>query len=265
MCAAAEAPAAGEAAGEKAAPATTPAAEAPVAAAPAATAAPAAAAPMSDKQKMSYAIGAITVRRLKILNLDVDVDTLIQGIRDAESGHLALPEREIQTALDKMQADVNQRQQQRMKEIAARMKELGEKNKAEGPKFLEENKKKEGVVALPSGLEYKVLTEGEGKLPGPSDIVTVNYRGMFLDGVEFDSSARQGKPAEIALDGHFIPGMLEALKLMKVGSKWMIWVPPELAYKEAGMPPIIPPNAVLVFEVEVLGIKEKPPSAAPAP
>jgi FKBP-type peptidyl-prolyl cis-trans isomerase FklB len=144
------------------------------------------------------------------------------------------------------------------------MKELGEKNKVEGPKFLEENKKKEGVVTLPSGLQYKVIKEGEGKLPGPTDIVTINYRGMLIDGTEFDSSAKHGRSLTVPLDGTFIPGMTDALKMMKAGSKWTIYIPSDLAYKDEGVPPIIAPNAVLVFDVEVLGIQEKPKDAAPA-
>jgi FKBP-type peptidyl-prolyl cis-trans isomerase FklB len=143
------------------------------------------------------------------------------------------------------------------------MKEMGEKNKVDGPKFLEENKKKEGVVTLPSGLQYKVLKEGEGKLPGPTDIVTLNYRGTFIDGTEFDSSVKHGKPLQVALDGSFIPGMTDALKMMKTGSKWIIYIPADLGYKEEGMFPVIGPNAVLIFEVEVLSIREKPKDMPP--
>ena len=248
---------------EEAAPAvTTPAAAAP---APAAPETPVPAAPKSDKEKMSYSVGASWGLQLKSINLDLDMESMFQGMRDAMSGHkLALSEEEIRAALEKMQADVKQKQQERMKEIAARMKELGEKNKVEGPKFLEENKKKEGVVTLPSGLQYKVLKEGDGNKPGPTDTVTAHYRGMFLDGTEFDSSDKSGK-LEVALDNPtIIPGMTDALKMMKVGSKWMVFIPPDLAYQERGRPPIIGPNAVLIFEVELLGIKEKPKEAPPA-
>jgi FKBP-type peptidyl-prolyl cis-trans isomerase FklB len=261
-CAAADAPPATE----KAAPAATTAVEA--APAPATTTpvaapeSPAPAAPMSDKEKMSYAFGASWGAQLKSFNLDLDAESLFQGARDAMSGHkLALSEEEIRAALTKMQADVKQKQQEHMKEMSARMKEMGEKNKVEGPKFLAENKKKAGVVPLPSGLQYKVLKEGEGKLPGPTDIVTLNYRGTFIDGTEFDSSAKHGKPLQVALDGSFIPGLTDALKMMKTGSEWMIFIPPELGYKEEGLFPIIPPNAVLIFEVQVLAIKEKPTSS----
>ena len=219
---------------------------------------------MSDKEKMSYAIGASWGLQLKSVNLDLAMESLFQGMSDAISGHkLALSDAEMRSALERMQTDVKARQQEHMKEIAARMKELGEKNKVEGPKFLDENKKKEGVVTLPSGLQYKVLKAGEGKVPGPTDIVTVNYRGMFTDGTEFDSSVKHGQPMDVALDGSFIPGMTDALKLMKIGSKWTIYIPPDLAYGERGMPPIIGPNAVLVFEVEVLSSKEKPKDTAP--
>ena len=250
-------------AADEAAPATEKAAPATTAAAAATTETPAVAL-KTDKEKISYSIGASWGIQLKNVNLDLDMESLFQGMRDAAAGRkLALTDEEIQGALEKMKAEVEAKRQERMKEMTARMKDMGEKNKVEGPKFLEENKKKEGVVTLPSGLQYKVLKEGEGKLPGPTDIVTLNYRGMFIDGAEFDSSAMHGKPLEVALDGSFIPGMTDALKMMKVGSKWIIYIPPDLGYEEKGMPPVIGPNAVLIFEVEVLGIKEKP-AAAPA-
>ncbi len=265
MCAADEAPAT-----EKAAPAaTTPAENAPAAATTAAAAAtteaPAAPALKTDKEKISYSIGASWGIQLKNVNLDLDMESLFQGMRDALVGRkLALSDEEVQSALDKMKAEVQAKREQRMKELTARMTEQGEKNKVEGPKFLEENKKKEGVIALPSGLQYKVLKEGKGKLPGPNDIVTFNYRGTFIDGTEFDSSAVHGKPLQVALDGSFIPGLTAALKRMKVGSKWTIYIPADLGYGEKGMLPIIPPNAVLIFEVELLSAKEKP-AAAPTP
>jgi FKBP-type peptidyl-prolyl cis-trans isomerase FklB len=256
---------------EKAAPAATTPAAAPAEEAPApATTAPAPATPespaptalKSDKEKMSYAIGVNWGTQLKNINLDLDMESLFQGMRDVVSGHkLALSPQEIQATLQKTQADVRQKQQERMKEMTARMREMGEKNKVEGPKFLEENKKKEGVVTLPSGLQYKVLKEGAGKLPGPTDTVTAAYRGMFIDGTPFDSSDRNGDLV-VALDSpNIIPGMKEALKMMKVGSKWMVFIPPELAYKEQGAPPVVGPNAVLIFEVELLGIKENPKNA----
>jgi FKBP-type peptidyl-prolyl cis-trans isomerase FklB len=245
-------------AADDAAPATekvAPAVSAPVPAAEK----PAAAAPKSDKEKMSYAIGASWGMSLKTVDVEVDLETLFQGIRDASTGQkLALPEDEIRATLRKMMTDVTQKQQ-------AHMKELAEKNAAEGSKFLEANKKKEGVVTLPSGLQYKVIKEGEGKLPGPSDIVTVKYRGTFIDGKEFDSSDKAGRPLDVPLDGGFIPGMTDALKMMKVGSKWTIYIPPELAYREQGMAPVIGPNAVLIFDVEALASKEKPKEAGEPP
>ena len=253
MCAAADAPPATEAA-----PAVT--------APPAATESPAAAAPKSDKEKLSYAIGVSWGMQLKGANLDLDLESLSQGLRDAAAGHkLALTDPEIQAAIDKMKTEMAQKREERIKALTAQMKEMGEKNKVEGPKFLEANKKKKGVVTLPDGLEYEVTSKGEGKLPGPSDVVTISYRGTFIDGKEFDSSTVHGKPLEVGLDGTFIPGMIEALKLMKAGAKWTIFIPPELAYKDQGMFPIIGPNAVLIFEVEVLGIKERPKEAPAMP
>ena len=130
------------------------------------------------------------------------MESLFQGMRDAAAGReLALTDEEVQGGAGEDEGRGGGETAGAMKEMTARMKDMGEKNKVEGPKFLEENKKKEGIVTLPSGLQYKVLKEGEGELPGPSDIVTLNYRGTFIDGAEFDSSAVHGKPLQVALDG----------------------------------------------------------------
>jgi FKBP-type peptidyl-prolyl cis-trans isomerase FklB len=128
-------------------------------------------------------------------------------------------------------------------------------NLAEGQKFLDENKKKEGVVTLPSGLQYKIMKEGQGELPADSDKVTVNYNGTFINGKVFDSSIQRGQPAQFAVGG-VIPGWTEALKLMKPGAKWMLYIPPQLAYGEQGVPGI-GPNSVLIFEVELISVDKK--------
>jgi FKBP-type peptidyl-prolyl cis-trans isomerase len=135
----------------------------------------------------------------------------------------------------------------------ANMKALAEKNKAAGDAFLAENKSKEGVVTLPSGLQYKVLAEGKGASPKASQTVSANYRGTFIDGKEFDNSASHGGPAQFKVS-EVIPAWGEALQKMKVGSKWMVWAPANLAYGEHGSRGI-PPNSTLVFEIELLGIK----------
>jgi FKBP-type peptidyl-prolyl cis-trans isomerase FklB len=146
----------------------------------------------------------------------------------------------------------------------AEMKKLGEKNKKEGDVFLAENKKKEGVTTLPSGLQYKVLKNGDGKNPSAEDTVKVNYKGSLINGTEFDSSEKHGGPADFPVSG-VIPGWTEAIKLMKTGSKWQIFIPANLAYGEAGAGEgVIPPNSTLVFEVELIAIVE-PETAKAAP
>jgi len=133
---------------------------------------------------------------------------------------------------------------------------MGEKNKKEGEGFLAENKKKEGVVTLPSGLQYKVMKEGTGRTPGENDVVVVNYKGTLIDGTEFDSSYRRGKPENLPVNG-VIPGWTEALQLMQVGAKWQLFVPSSLAYGERGAGRDIGPNATLIFEIELISIQEK--------
>jgi FKBP-type peptidyl-prolyl cis-trans isomerase FklB len=128
------------------------------------------------------------------------------------------------------------------------------KNKADGEAFLAENRKKEGVKVLPDGLQYKVLKEGNGKKPKADETVTVNYRGTLIDGTEFDSSIKRGEPSTFRVSG-VIKGWTEALQLMPVGSKWQLFIPPELAYGERGAGEVIPPNSTLIFEVELLSIK----------
>ena len=141
------------------------------------------------------------------------------------------------------------------------MKKAGEENKKQEEAFLSENKKKEGVHTLESGLQYKVIKEGSGNKPTLYDKVTVNYRGTLIDGTEFDSSYKRNQPATFAVNG-VIPGWSEALPLMKTGSKWQLFIPSKLAYGEAGAGGVIPPNAMLIFEVELLSIGE-PAASAP--
>jgi FKBP-type peptidyl-prolyl cis-trans isomerase FklB len=132
---------------------------------------------------------------------------------------------------------------------------LAEQNKAEGVRFLLENKKKPGVAALPDGLQYKVITQGNGPKPKITDTVTVNYAGTLINGKEFDSSYKRHAPATFPVNG-VIPGWTEALQLMPVGSTWMLYIPSELAYGEQGTPPDIEPNKMLIFKVELLGINK---------
>lgn len=202
----------------------------------------------TQKDKLSYALGVNTGKNLQRNGIDVDPNLLAQGLKDAlKGGKLLLTDAEMGAVITAAQKDIQAKQQ-------AQMKEQGAKNKKEGDVFLKKNLKKEGVKALPSGLQYKVLAEGQGKSPKATDTVTVNYKGTLIDGTEFDSSYKRGQPATFPLNG-VIKGWTEALQLMKVGSKWELFIPADLAYGEAGRPGI-PPNSVLIFEVELLSIKE---------
>ena len=202
-----------------------------------------------QKDKVSYSIGMNIGNNLKKQAIDVNPDALVYGIKDALSGGKALiTEQEVNDTLMAFQKEMASKQSERLKE-------LGEKNKKEGEAFLAENKKKEGVITLPSGLQYKVIKEGTGETPKLTDTVTTNYRGTLIDGTEFDSSYRREQPATFPVKG-VIPGWTEALQLMKVGSKWQLFTPSNLAYGERGAGRDIGPNTTLIFEVELLSIKE---------
>jgi FKBP-type peptidyl-prolyl cis-trans isomerase FklB len=135
------------------------------------------------------------------------------------------------------------------------MRKLADKNRQEGDFFFADNKKKEGVKTLASGLQYKVMSEGNGKSPKAADTITANYRGMFINGIEFDSSYQRGEPATFPVNG-VIPGWTEALQLMKEGAKWQLFIPSNLAYGEKGAGKVIGPNAALIFEIELISIKD---------
>ena len=203
----------------------------------------------SQKDKISYIIGLDIGNNLKRQSADVDLDILLRGMKDSLSGSKSvLSENEIREVTTAFRQEMAKKQ-------AEETKKLAEKNKKEGEAFLEENKKKEGVKTLPSGLQYKVITEGSGKSPTESDTVTVNYRGTFVDGTEFDSSYKRGEPATFPVKG-VIAGWVEALPLMKEGAKWQLFIPPGLAYGETGAGNAIGPNATLIFEVELISIKD---------
>lgn len=205
----------------------------------------------TDKDKLSYALGADMGSNLKKFEIDIDAELYVKGMKDALSGNVLLTDQEIRTLIMALQKDVQTKQQEKMKAQA-------EKNKKDGEAFLAENKKKEGVKSLPSGLEYRVITEGKGATPKAADTVTVHYKGTLTDGTEFDSSYKRNAPATFPVNG-VIKGWTEALQLMKEGSKWELFIPANLAYGESGRPGI-PPNSVLVFEVELIKVesKEKP-------
>ncbi len=209
----------------------------------------------SQKEKLSYALGTDLGNQLKKQSVEIDTDLFIQGVKDALSGAKGLmTEAEVRATITELSNEL------RKKQVEA-MKQLGEKNKKEGEEFLTANKSKEGVVTLPSGLQYKVLTEGNGSKPGPDDTVVCQYRGTLINGTEFDSSYKRNQPATFPVKG-VIKGWTEALQLMPVGSKWQLFVPSDLAYGERGAGPNIGPNATLIFEVELVSIKEKPQAPA---
>lgn len=200
------------------------------------------------RDKVSYSIGLNLGRDFKEQSIDVDTAILAQGIRDSVSGAKPmLTEDEMREAITTYQKELMAKQE-------AKAKEAGAKNLKDGEEYLAANAKKEGVVTLPSGLQYKVITPGKGKKPGADATVSVHYRGTFIDGKEFDSSYKRNEPATFPVSG-VIPGWTEALQLMQEGAKYQLVIPPKLAYGERGAPPAITPNATLLFEVELLKVQ----------
>jgi FKBP-type peptidyl-prolyl cis-trans isomerase FklB len=216
------------------------------------TAAPAAL--TTKKAKFSYAlgmnIGTGLGGQLKKQGVEVDWNLVAQGLKDVAAGSKTrLTQEEAQAVVTEMQNDVRKEQQEKMQEAGA-------KNKTEVEAFLAANKSKEGIVTLPDGLQYKILTEGKGPKPAASDSVVCNYKGTLINGTEFDSSYKRGQPATFGV-GQVIKGWTEALQLMPVGSKWQLYIPSGLAYGERGAGADIGPDATLIFEVELLSIVDK--------
>ena len=204
----------------------------------------------TQKDKVSYALGMNLGTNLHKQSVEVDPAIVLRGMKDALAGGKMLQtEDEARAALTQLQTEVRNKQQEKMK-VA------GEANRKEGVEFLAANKSKEGVVTLPSGLQYKILTEGTGPKPAASDTVVCNYRGTLTSGAEFDSSYKRGQPASFPVTG-VIKGWTEALQLMPVGSKWQLFVPAELGYGDRGAGADIGPGATLIFEVELLSIQDK--------
>jgi FKBP-type peptidyl-prolyl cis-trans isomerase len=202
----------------------------------------------TQKEKLSYAIGMEMGKGVKSQGLDVDPGLISQGLKDAIAGGKSLmTDDELKTVIGGLQTEIKQKQMQAMEAASA-------DNKKQGDAYLAENGKKEGVVVLPSGLQYKVITAGKGRKPAETDTVMCNYKGTFTDGTEFDSSPEGGKPVPFEIKS-VIPGFKEALQLMPVGSKWQIVVPPTLGYGDHGAGNVIGPNATLIFEVELVSIQ----------
>ena len=201
--------------------------------------------------KRSYALGAKYGQSLKQLSLEIDIDTFVEGLRHGLAASSLLADTEISAILEQISSDARAANQRKKAELV-------ESNRKAGQAFLKANADKEGVVTLASGLQYKVIKEGTGPKPKATDLVEVHYRGTLIDGQEFDSSFKRGKPASFGVS-NVIKGWTEALQLMNVGSKWKLFIPSELAYGSRGTGPMIGPNATLIFEVELLNIKAPPP------
>jgi FKBP-type peptidyl-prolyl cis-trans isomerase FklB len=236
--------------------ASTPAKSSTAAKTPAAKASSAPLTLSTDKDKTSYAIGMDLGNKLKSQSIEVDTAILLRGMNDGIAGNKALmTDEEMRTSLTALSTQIRAKQ-------TAMLKELTEKNKSEGDAFLAENKSKEGVVALPSGLQYKILKAGDGPKPAASDSVVCNYKGTLINGKEFDSSYKRGQPATFPVGG-VIKGWTEALQLMPVGSKWQLFIPPDLGYGERGAGADIQPDSTLIFEVELMSIAPKTQEKAP--
>ena len=200
--------------------------------------------PLKDsKDKVSYSIGLNIGFNLKKQNVSINPDTFVLGLKDALAGKPQMTDEQVKETMTAFE-----------KEMIDKQKAAGVKNGADGEKFLAENKKKEGVKTTASGLQYKVVKEGSGAQPKEKDTVMANYRGTLIDGTEFDSSYTRGQPATFPVSG-VIKGWTEALQMMKVGSKYQLFIPANLAYGERAIGPDIGPNSTLIFEVELLDVK----------
>jgi FKBP-type peptidyl-prolyl cis-trans isomerase FklB len=204
----------------------------------------------TDKDKASYAVGLNVGKNLAKESIDVDPAIVEQGIKDAMAcGKTLMTDEEVKAAMTALKATAQKNQE-------AKMAQAGDANKKEGDAFLAANKAKDGVVTLPSGLQYKILTAGTGAKPTAADTVICNYKGTLINGKEFDASSKHGGPATFPVRG-VIKGWTEALQLMPVGSKWQLFIPPDLAYGQRGAGGDIGPGATLIFEVELVSIKGK--------
>jgi FKBP-type peptidyl-prolyl cis-trans isomerase FklB len=202
----------------------------------------------TQKDRVNYGIGVTVVRNYKQQGIDIDLDILIQGMKDALSGSkLKMSEDELRVTMTSLQTQLILQQR--------RAKRASLDNKNQGEMFLAENKKKKGVIVLADGLQYKVIEQGKGRNPKHTDTVVYHYRGTHTDGTEFDSTFRAKKPVTSRVADAAIPGLVEGLKLMPVGSKWQLFIPAQLAHGERGEGSKIGPNETLIYEVELLSIK----------
>ncbi|WP_086933801.1 FKBP-type peptidyl-prolyl cis-trans isomerase [Agarilytica rhodophyticola] len=218
--------------------------------------------------KVAYAIGVSAGKNMSsnIANLDgtgivIDKKTLARAYVDGLEDSSKLDDESLQTVMNEFRERVNTAMQEKRKIEQEEQAKIAEENKTKGAAFLDENKAKEGIVALESGLQYKVVTEGKGKSPAATDRVKVHYKGTLIDGTQFDSSYDRGEPATFGV-GQVIKGWTEALQLMKEGAKWQLFIPAELAYGAVSRPQI-PGNSVLLFDVELLEVVAEPEKAEP--
>jgi FKBP-type peptidyl-prolyl cis-trans isomerase FklB len=202
---------------------------------------------------LGYRIGQRIIADHRALGTPLDPAALGQGLADAVRN---APPQLDEAGFRRVLAEFEKRMEARDREIAARMAEAARKNLTAGREFLEANAKREGVTTLPSGLQYEVLFEGAGQRPGLDDVIQAHYRGTHVDGTEFDGTDPAGEPASFPIRG-VVPGWQEALTRMPAGSKWRVWLPPELGYGEEGSPPEIEPNEVLIFEIELVGVRPR--------
>lgn len=201
----------------------------------------------SSKEKVSYCIGLETAKNLKQQFSDMDIPLLLDGFIDGAHGNSPkVPQEEVRNLMTALRRQIEVQQKQFISHVS-------EENKKAGESFLEMNKQKEGVVTLPSGLQYKVIQKGTGPSPTILDVVTTHYKGSSINGQVFESTYDAGKPATFPVN-RVIQGWAEALQKMHVGDKWQLFIPSYLAYGEAGYANAIGPNVTLVFEMELLGI-----------
>jgi FKBP-type peptidyl-prolyl cis-trans isomerase FklB len=219
--------------------------------APAARAPAGATDPATYRQQTSYVLGRNFAANLRESEIECDLEYLFAGIRDM------LQDAQPRWSDEQLQATMQQFEQEMQQKAQARMERVAAKNKQEADAFLAENGKRDGVETTASGLQYRVIRQGDGASPTVGDSVRCNYRGTLLNGTEFDSSSRYGGPAEFQIAPGLIRGWVEALQKMKVGDKWQLFVPPNLAYGSEPPGPPIEPNSLLVFEIELLEIVQQ--------
>lgn len=203
----------------------------------------------TDTDKLSYSIGADLGKNFKKQGIDINTQAMAKGLQDGmNGGQLLLTEQQMRDVLDKFQKEL-------MAKRSAEMNKKAQENKAKGEAFLNQNKTKEGVVTLPSGLQYKIVEQGKGAKPSKDDAVTVEYTGKLIDGQVFDSTEKTGKPATFKVS-QVIPGWTEALQLMPAGSTWEVYVPADLAYGSRSLGGPIGPNETLIFKIRLISVQK---------